>query len=333
MLVLRDMHIFLKNSLSNPRPKRQRDHRQRYKTPPKSQEELEALTGSIDVHRPRRVQFGLPSAVEYEIDRPSGHLTPISQEVTRKRYSMEPRESREEDKMTQETKDNNVILSEWEERFADDRSVYASSSRRKRRNRRSSSIFSPGTPTSLDYERKSQSNDEINTEGAANQTLSKLGVKPSNSPSHVVTTNLASLSMSPLKPSSDATGTSATPQATPLCHTGNRDEEKTWDFVADLGSIHSKGAMEISPQNRNPNRSGQDDETALCTVNGTKHSTETESNTQPSTNFDKINLLGAAFGKGSPNRGEIQLPDKSTGDSSLSRWIGVVSENQLTDAF
>ena len=32
---------------------------------------------------------GLP--VEYEIDRPPGHLTPMSQEVTRKRYSMDPK--------------------------------------------------------------------------------------------------------------------------------------------------------------------------------------------------------------------------------------------------
>ena len=215
-----------------------------YKTPPTSPDELDVKPNN----QPRRVQFGLPSAVEYEVDRPTGHLTPMSQELTRKRYSMDPKESTyEEEKLTQETKENNIILSEWDEelsigkfsrreqdRTSDDMKEYRSLSKPNRKDRRSSSIFSPSSRICFQYDKN-----EIDRKSVEYKSTNDI------SPSIVVAKSLASMTMSPSNTSfGEEHGTFAETNTTPI---QNADEQRTWNFLADLGSINSKGAKEISP--------------------------------------------------------------------------------------
>eukprot|EP00536_Pseudo-nitzschia_multiseries_P008146 jgi/Psemu1/19723/gm1.19723_g len=273
-------------------PPNSRGHAHQYKTPSKSLEQSVAFSESNCANKPRRVQFGIPSAVEYEIDRPAGHLTPLSQEVTRKRYSMDPKVStREEEKITKETKENNMILSAWEDRFSDDRSKRRlSSNKRKKRNRL----------------RKHQN------------SFPSIGTTISDSPSDMVTANLASLSMSPPSATVEERGTSTTPMPT----AARADKQRTWGFIADLGTINSKGARELSPSSSHVGAAELERGCNIYPNRRTEQSMTAQKNASPARNahLDSINSFGAAFDNDSPNRKEKYLEDCYAGGSSLSEW-------------
>lgn len=217
------------------------------------------MSGS-NTNQRRRVQFGIPSAVEYEVENPPGHLTPMSQEVTKKRYSMDPKEpSREDEEITQETKQNNLILSEWEDQFSASvednvrrshrkRRRESSSKKRNRKNRRSSSIFSPSSRISLEHSHTTLAHPSTKE----HENTGPLTASQSNTASDAI--NSTSISFLSSKKSFNVTSSSnASPQATPLTNAGRLSEAQTWNFVADLGSINSKGAMELSPNPANSN--------------------------------------------------------------------------------
>ncbi|VEU38304.1 unnamed protein product [Pseudo-nitzschia multistriata] len=287
-------------------------------------------------HKPRRVQFGIPSAVEYEIDRPAGHLTPLSQEVTKKRYSMDPKKStREEQAITQETKENNLILSEWEDQFSVNRSKTSRlSSKRKKKNRRSSSIFSPGSRLSLDYDNTDEKICDEERTSATKEPHNVLTSRLSDSPSDLVATNLASLSMSPPKLGFDERDSSATPQAMPVASAGSENEHRTWDCVADLGTINSNGAMELSPHMSNSSMIELTRGSASFKTMSNAHSkvSEEQASFSQTADLDSINAFGGALDQDSPNRGPNLPTDSSTSNSSSSRSIGVVSDVMLTNA-
>ncbi|MGK3739907.1 MAG: hypothetical protein ACI90V_006755 [Bacillariaceae sp.] len=299
-------------SLSNAKPKRPRNQTPRYKTPPTSPEDLE-VSSQAKEQQPRRVQFGVPSAVEYEVDRPPGHLTPMSQEVIKKRYSMDPKEStHEEEKMTKETKENNMILSEWEDQLSigeanrsennntsdRTRGKSGSSTKRSRKNRRSSSIFSPASRMSLDYDDTNERNCDTSEDklDATHSTCSLAAATSAStaSPSMMVAKDLASLSMSPSNTSSEKrkhTNKCMVTNTTPM---PSADEQRTWDFVADLGSINSKGASELSPQLRPGVIQSTGNSSGASSANNTLMISE--KNTPPPTNInlDTIHSFGAA---------------------------------------
>jgi hypothetical protein len=149
-------------------------------------------------------------------------------ELTRKKYSMDPHIfSQDEEEMTQETKQNNAILSEWEEIFSDtDSKEYrrlgrGSSGKRNRRNRRASSIFSPRADFMRTNEEVSDTTDRPS---------------PSKSPSTVISENMALLKMSSVQPSNEVCATT----------TDDTRGERTWEHVIDLGGINATGAACIS---------------------------------------------------------------------------------------
>lgn len=296
------------HSLSNIKPKTPRNQTPRYKTPPTSREDLE-VSSQAKEQQPRRVQFGVPSAVEYEVDRPPGHLTPLSQEVTRKRYSMDPKEStHEEEKMSQETKENNMILSEWEDQLSigaasrsknnntNDRTRgnSGSSTKQDRKNRRSSSIFSPASRMSLDYDDTNEINCDTSKEkfDVKHETSSLAAPTSTASPSMMVAKDLASLSMSPSNTSPEEKKHTNNCMVTSTTPMPSADEQRTWDFVADLGSINSKGASELSPQLR----PGQSTGSSSGASSASTTRMLSEKNTPPPTNInlDSIHSFGAA---------------------------------------
>ena len=197
-----------------------------YKTPPASPlKKRKSRSG-----RPKKnVQFGLPQAAEYDIDQPSGQLTPMPSDVTKQRYSMDIKEqTKVEEEMTQETKQNSILLAEWEEEFEEPRS----SSRRRRKNRRSSALFTPSPNLKSDRD----DNDERNLDQT---TLMLDSALEAQSPSVQVAETLASLTMaSPASTSESA--------AKPLTR------ELTAEFEVDLNQINSSGgAMDITPPQTN----------------------------------------------------------------------------------
>jgi hypothetical protein len=297
-------------SLSNIKPKRPRNQTPRYKTPPTSPEDLE-VSSQAKEQQPRRVQFGVPSAVEYEVDRPPGHLTPMSQEVTRKRYSMDPKEStHEEEKMTQETKENNMILSEWEDQLSigeasrsknnntsdRTRGKSGSSTKRNRKNRRSSSIFSPASRMSLDYDDTNERNCDTSEDkfDSKHSTCSLAAATSTASPSMMVAKDLASLSMSPSNTSPEERKHTNNCMVTSTIPMPSADEQRTWDCVADLGSINSKGASELSPQLRPGVIQSTGSSSSASSATNTLMISE--KNTPPPTNInlDTIHSFGAA---------------------------------------
>lgn len=215
----------------------------------------------------RHVQFGSPTAVEYVIGEPAKQLTPLPNEVTRKRYSMDEKKATvEEEELTIETKHNTSILAEWEDdcevkgRLGDPRrrrgdSAGANGSRNRRRSnggRRSSSIFSPSPMCLLEADTvKSLSSREgcIQEEEEKEDDQVALPVAPSmepeKSPSVLMAANLASLRMSPDEVSHKNTSAAAAPTCSAgLSPTGN---DNTWEGFVDLGSVNvSGGAMDVS---------------------------------------------------------------------------------------
>mmetsp|Transcript_15916 Transcript_15916/g.36853 ORF Transcript_15916/g.36853 Transcript_15916/m.36853 type:complete len:959 (+) Transcript_15916:293-3169(+) len=293
-----------KGCLSNPRPKRPRGQTSRYKTPPKSADQSDGMSES-NVQETRRVQFGMTSAVEYEIDRPSGHLTPMSQEVTRKRYSMNPKEpSEEENNITQETKQNNLILSEWEDQMSKMRSSRKrssdrlrrneSSNKRNRRNRRSSTLFSPQSRISLVC-------DDLNTnryrKGEKDVELTSIS---SDSKPAMIMTHSATPSLLRSKNSLNADTSDAASQTTSHGSTGRLlDDNQTWDFVADLRSINSKGAMGLSPSTSSPATK----ESSMSTITKSRNSLLREETIHSPADgqFDIRNKFIEAIGNDLPN--------------------------------
>ena len=284
-------------------------------------------------HQARRVQFGIPSAVEYEIDRPPGHLTPISQEVTRKRYSMDPKEpTLKEDEVTQETKQNNLILSEWEGQLSamtenKSHSSYrsrrngSSSNKRNRRNRRSSSIFSPSSLTSLVYDHSNQNKPEM-TEYDTVLTLPS-----SHSKAAILTRDLTSVCASSTKKSFAESSSYTTSQAIPVPAVRPDDESQTWHFVADLGSINSKGAMELSPDSSTPKTDESVCGISTNNITTVGYATKLEVERSPplvDVNFDTFHSFGA-IDKDLPNHQHTSLKEHPTSDSSLSYCEGPVS--------
>ena len=142
-------HCFLSNtlnllifSLSNSRSKIQTTPFARLRTPPTSPEDAEELLNqSAESKKNCHVQFGSPKAAEYDIDGPTGWLTPLPPHVAKKRFSMDQKATtQEEEEVTEETKQNSALLAAWEESFEEPSST---SRRRRQKNRRSSSLFSP----------------------------------------------------------------------------------------------------------------------------------------------------------------------------------------------
>jgi hypothetical protein len=103
----------------------------------------------------KSVQFGMPSAVEYEIDCPPKELTPMPSDICRERFPVVPK-SPEREEFTEQTKHNTATLAEWEADF----DAYLSSDDdeeseeletmlfSRKRGRRNSGFFSP-SPTLL----------------------------------------------------------------------------------------------------------------------------------------------------------------------------------------
>ncbi len=262
----------------------------------------------------------------------------MSQEVTRQRYSMDPKEpTKEEDDITQETKQNNQILSEWEDQFSPmpetkNRSHgrvkrKGSLNRRNRRNRRSSSIFSPASRTSLATDHSDQCNLETNLQHDA-LTFTSPHSKPA-----IVSTNLHSkpTGMSSSTKLSEETNSQLTPQANsvpPLA--SSIDEKRTWDFMAHLGSINSKGAMELSPHSSTPEaKEPVSTVVANLNVNIGKSTKFEEKNPPPyDVKFDTINAVGAALNNDSPHHQLASRKEYSHSDSSLSCCAEAVSTFQ-----
>ena len=315
-------------SLSNPRPKRPRGQTFRYKTPPKSSDELDVMS-EAKAQETRRVQFGNPSAVEYEIDRPSGHLTPMSQEITRKRYSMNPKEpSEEENDITRETKQNNLILSEWEDqigkmqsnrkRSSDRLRRNGSLSKRNRRNRRSSSIFSPASRISLVYDHSN-----TNSHGTIGEDGEFCAVA-SDSKEAMIATNSAAQSISRSKLSLDGDSSHTTSQTTSEASVSrSSNENPTWDFVADLRSIHSKGAMGLSPPTSSPATigSGMSDTTKSRNSMLLSESIHSPADVK----FDIENKINGKIGNGSPIHHRFFQNGSSSSDSPVSYSQQIVS--------
>jgi hypothetical protein len=211
---------------------------------------------------------------------------------------MEPKEpTLEEDEITHETKQNNMILSEWEEQLSkisgnrsrsSDRSRRSgSSSKRNRKNRRSSSIFSPASRVSLIDNNNGQIvRKQKDTAYTSNSSDSKLNRIASKS---------ASLGMSRSKTSLEETSS-----LTSLPTVSHADENRTWNFMADLGSINSKGAMELSPHTSSPGAKDCGSGSNPFTCN----SLMTEKNSPPAAdvNLESINTYGAAVDHSPNNR-------------------------------
>lgn len=165
------------------------------------------------------------------IDEPPQSLTPLPSDVTRARYSMDQKEKTEvEEELTIETKQNSVLLAEWEEDFAEPRS----SSRRKRKDRRSSSLFTPSPM--------------LNYETSDGESISSTAP----SPSAEIMKNLESLRMAspaapaPLNENQDPQESSSFPT-----YPQPRREECTSEFGVNLEAINTTGgAMDISPPQR-----------------------------------------------------------------------------------
>jgi len=245
---------------------------------------------------------------------------------------MNPKEStQEEENITKETKQNNMILSAWEDRFSDDQwKRRISSNKRKKRNRRSSSIFSPASRTSLDSDRANQNIARNEKKSVVlvpkpRNSFACSATETNNSPSDAVAPHLASLHMSPPNTDSEEQATSTTPMPA----AGRAGEQPTWDFIADLGTINSKGAMELSPKSSNTGRTKLDRACVICETSRTKQSTTIEENGSPGQNedLDSINSFGAAFDNYSPNQKEQLKKDGSANSSSLSLCIGFLRQN------
>ena len=208
-------------SLSHKKRPKSQNEEDKFHTPP-TPEDIDQPAMTLSHKRSNRVQFGSPRAVEYEVDGPTVHLTPLPSEVTRKRYSMDPKEqTQEEEEMTIETKRNSAILAEWEDEVQATSS--ASRRRQQRKNRRSSSLFTP-SPMSL------LQDDEEHP-----------------SPSAVVMENLASLCVdSPAEQMSEPP--ISTPVSTSDSSFSDRSGTETAEFAINLDSVNTNGgAMDISP--------------------------------------------------------------------------------------
>jgi hypothetical protein len=255
----------------------------------------------------------------------------MSQEVTRERYSMDPKEpTREENEITHETKQNNLILSEWEDQFSvmtsnknrsSDRSRSGSSSKQNRRNRRSSSIFSPGSRISLAYD------NSILTDRDAKQNDNAFTSTSSDSKVAIVTASSVSLTMLKSKKSFEITSTNAAPQTTPMYNVKPADANQTWDFVADLGSINSKGAMELSPHSSRPGTKEIACGSGMNAVMNTSNSMMSKKNNKPSfdVNLDTINAFAASIDNDLSNHSRAAEKNSSSSNSSLPCYEGIVS--------
>lgn len=249
----------------------------------------------------------------------------MSQEVTRKLYSMNPKDpTREEDEITHETKRNNLILSQWEDqlpkmtgnrnRSTSDRLKKGGfSSKRNRSNRRASSIFSPASRLSLAYDVSNQ------TDHCTKQNDDSLSSTSSDSRLAPSTKDLASLSTLRAKTSFEETCSRTPSRATPVPAVKPVDNDQTWDFVADLGSINSKGAMELSPHSSGTGKKESAQRIGMSTITNIGNSVVLEES-RPSpvdVNLETISALDAAIENGSPNQCLTSLNDNPSSDSLL----------------
>lgn len=270
-----------------------------------------------------RVQFGSPKAAEYEVDGHTAQLTPLPPEVTRQRYSMDPKQApAEEEEMTVETKRNSALLAEWEEELQPASS--AARRRQQRKNRRSSSIFTPSPMSSsllLD-----DSDDEENE--SSEQPLQQQQQPQVPSPSTMVMENLASLCVDSPTVAGGATATpkvdasSIPPTLTPLSsagsdssssdtssfrRSGETSNNKTAEFAISLESVNaSGGAMDTTPPRIEitvNHRPVKNPSTIIPTSssNGILPSTSTETTPPPTNmNLDAIHSVGGALDHTSP---------------------------------
>jgi hypothetical protein len=224
------------SSLSNLKSKRERSPNARYRTPPTTPEESESLNQSACSKKSFRVQFGPPKAAEYEIDGPPGHLTPLPSHVTRERFSMDQKkQTRVEEEITEETKNNSAVLEAWEEGFDEPKST---SRRRRQKNRRSSALFTP-SPMLADK--------DASSETIATPPRNELA-SAAPSPSIVVAENLALLRMESPGNDMESSRDFASP-STAGTSDALHEGANTVEFRVDLNEFNSfGGAMEKSPQ-------------------------------------------------------------------------------------
>jgi hypothetical protein len=279
------------------------------------------MIDSIDTAFPtkgNRVQFGSPSAVEYQVDGPTAQLTPMPHEVTRKRYSMNPKEeSKEEEELTYETKQNNAILLEWETQFLDKSgddttpdnnpirsgrssiSRSSSISRQRRSSRRSSSIFSPLMMSSDDDDDGETTGDDCSScSTVETQHRSSFGnASPVEaSPSVLVAQSFACLRMSSTLSNDTADNLLVDDQSDRseshhLIASPQKRERHTLEFAANLGPMHGvAGGMETSPKTLSPF-------TSLATTARIDGSMLCEESTPPpaNVNMEAINQVGGAL--------------------------------------
>jgi len=293
---------YLSLSASNPRTKR--SPMASFKTPPASPSPFQVKKSKKNF----RVQFGSPSAAEYQIDEPSVQLTPMPSDIARERFSMDPKKlTQEEEEVTLETKQNSSILDEWEQSFEEDSRT--SSRRRRRKNRRSSAKFTP-SPLFAKQNAGPRSESEI-------------------SPSVAVMENLASMQMSSSpQASSDAstisggidttTHVSMSDSATSflsISPDGANPGNSTSEFRIDLKAVNSLGgAMDVTPSRKEDR----------CTPSLMAHTTASNGTpmetTPPPTNvsLDDIHSFGGA---------DPSSTDK-TGLSPISRLLDASSDLQ-----
>jgi hypothetical protein len=121
----------------------------------------------------KSVQFGMPSAVEYEIDCPPKELTPMPSDIVRERFPVAPK-SPEREESTEQTKHNTATLAEWEADF----DAYLSSDDEeseeletmlfsRKKGRRNSGFFSPSPTLLLPQDQQVDFDSEVNTSMAS----------------------------------------------------------------------------------------------------------------------------------------------------------------------
>ncbi|KAG7371063.1 hypothetical protein IV203_019633 [Nitzschia inconspicua] len=174
------------------------------------------------------VQFGSPTAVEYDVESCSRQLTPMPDDKVRGKYSMTPNNpTQEEEELVIETKHNNAILSEWEGLEAKStrsiKKARKNAKMRNKKNRRESALFACKTrPWQCD-----ESNDE-RTHGRDKEDFSYAMDQGDafSSPSEHISEGMASLRVSTVA-----------------------IEENTTELMANLHSLNESGVACTSNTN------------------------------------------------------------------------------------
>jgi hypothetical protein len=276
-------------SLFNPRLQRQETAVAYTHTSGSNESVIEFQGGKKSHH----VQFGSPSAMEYDEDSCSQEYTPMPEEKVKWKYSMNPiKQTPEEEEITIETKYNNVILSEWEDVYESDngtrRKVGGRAKSRYKKGRRESSFFGQATRLSLQNECHNGGMD------VCNQDMSSIASTTDNS---IPTSPELQLSESLALAQMDME----------FCHqTGEvvTDGENSREFDASLRSINSSGAAC----------------TLVDVLNGTSDSMKT-STSEVRTNFPPLHIKWDKFTMGEKSMYDSHNKDWSTDEDIIIKTI------------